>query len=244
MFYEERVVAFIDILGFKCCIDKSKYDEDEFQRIFITLNKLKEFFLKEDDVIDIDYSDIDTQVIQISDSLIISRLIQEEAGIFHMFQDCSFAIHLLIENGFLCRGSIKYGKMFHKGTTLFGPAYIEAVLAEKEESLPIIKFDEDIFEIVKQFPANANKGFEDWEIDYIKEDCNRLNDSEYFLDYFTDYQRRVGCEDYEAYIHYTKLRNIIIEGLRLPETDTAYNKYVWAKEQFNLSANHFGMNII
>ena len=38
MGYERRVIAFIDILGFKKALDKSNSDESEFDRILTTLN--------------------------------------------------------------------------------------------------------------------------------------------------------------------------------------------------------------
>jgi len=245
MFYEERVVAFIDILGFKSSIDKSATDKKEFKRIITALNDLKDLFSdteeNDNDYDGIDFSDIDTQIIQVSDSLIISRLINEEAGIFHMLQDCSFATHMLIENGFLCRGSIKYGSMYHKGTTVFGPAFVEAVETEKKISLPIITFNKDILDIVRLYPASANKPIVEWEINFILEDCIKLNKNEYYLDYFTDYGRRTGRD---ASKHYTKLRNIIINGLKMTKNSKAYSKLLWAKEQFNLNSRFHQIDII
>ena len=159
MKYETRVVAFIDILGFKNSIKKSNSDQMEFERILTSLTDLKDFFNnpKEDYEIEADRQlGADTQILQVSDSLIISRLIQEQGGIYYMLSDCAFAIHLLISNGFLCRGAIKVGNMYHKETTLFGQAYIDAYLAEAEEEFPIVKFNKDLFEIVRHFPGPAN----------------------------------------------------------------------------------------
>lgn len=132
MGYDTRVVAFIDILGFKKSIDKSNSDEKEFERILMSLTDLRDFFIKPKDSDEIEADreyNADTQILQVSDCLIISRLIQEQGGIFHMLSDCAFAVHLLVSNGFLCRGAIKYGNMYHKDTTLFGQAYIDAYLA-------------------------------------------------------------------------------------------------------------------
>jgi hypothetical protein len=49
MGYDIRVVAFIDILGFKSSVDKSNEDEMEFDRILSTLTELKDFFIKPKD---------------------------------------------------------------------------------------------------------------------------------------------------------------------------------------------------
>jgi len=88
MGYETRVVAFIDILGFKNSITKSNLDEKEFERILTSLTDLKDFFIKPKDHFEIEVDlqlNADTQIIQVSDSLIISRLTQEQGGIFICF---------------------------------------------------------------------------------------------------------------------------------------------------------------
>jgi hypothetical protein len=244
MGYETRVIAFIDILGFKNSIDKSNKDEKEYERILKTLTDLKEFFIKPKDDYEIKADralNADTQIIQVSDSLVISRLAEEQGGIFYMLTDCAFAIHLLISNGFLCRGAIKVGNMYHKDTTLFGDAFVKAYLAESEERLPIIKFDNDLFDIVKNYPGPANKGFEDWEIQFIKKNCKELMTGIFYLDYFTDYDDRVGGGEGTALTHYSKLRDIIIAGLEIPKTSSAYEKYRWAADQFNKTAKNYGL---
>ncbi|MBI2284773.1 MAG: hypothetical protein HYU71_13755 [Bacteroidetes bacterium] len=247
MAYEKRVVAFIDILGFKNSIEKSNLDEDEFERILQTLTELKQFFItpKSDYRIQTEREmNIDTQIIQISDSLVISRLVEEQGGIYHMLTDCAFAIHLLIEKGFLCRGAIKVGNMYHKDTILFGEAYIKAYLAESEEHLPIIKFEKDLFEIVKQFPTPANEGFADWEISFIEKNCKQLMTGIYYLDYFTDYDDRVGGGAGTASVHYSMLRDIISKGLQMKSNSSVYEKYRWAADQFNKTAKQYNLQCI
>jgi hypothetical protein len=247
MGYETRVVAFLDILGFKASIDKSNSDEKEFQRILKSLTYLKDFFIKPKDKADIDtdrYYNADTQIIQVSDCLIISRLIQEQGGIFQMFSDCAFAIHLLISDGFLCRGAIKYGKMYHRETTIFGQAYIDAFESEENEELPIIKFNKDILDIARNHLLPTNKAIAEWEVDFIMRDCKQIRPEEYYLDYFTDYDARVGIGKDATSSHYSKLRKIIIDGLKLTAIPSAYKKYRWAPDQFNLTANTFGLKKI
>ena len=137
--------------------------------------------------------------------------------------------------------------MYHKDTTIFGQAYLDAYFAEENEKLPIIKFDKDLFDIVKYFPGPANKGFEDWEVNFIKQDCKQLDSGEYYLDYFTDYDSLVGGGEGSASLHYSKLREIIVKGLNDPEItnkSSAYEKLRWAADQFNMTANNFGLEKI
>ena len=241
MGYDNRVVAFIDILGFKEAVKKSNTDIKEFERIIKTLDELKTFFSSP--IKPSPDSDYDTQIIQVSDSLIISRKIQEQGGIFRMLNDCALATHLIIDNGFLCRGAIKYGNTYHKDTMIFGQAYLEAFNAEEKEILPLIKFDKKLFEIVELFPGYANVGHEEWAINFLGEKCKILNSGEYYLDYFTDYDERIGGEEGESSIHYSKLREIIINGLESND-NSAYLKNIWVANQFNKTAQYFGLEKI
>ncbi|WEK20400.1 MAG: hypothetical protein P0Y49_04515 [Candidatus Pedobacter colombiensis] len=247
MGYETRVVAFIDILGFKNAIDKSDDNEDEYLRILNTLTELKDTFIRPKDEDDINadrYLGADTQIVQVSDSLVISRLIQERGGIYYMISDCALAIHTLIRHGFLCRGAITAGNMFHNGTTLFGSAFVEAYQTEANEILPIIKFNNELLDIVKHFPGIGNEGYEDWEIDFIKKNCKALDENNSYINYFSDYNDRYGEDEGSSYFHYHKLREILVKGLELPIGSNAHMKFEWASKQFNIVADSNGQKKI
>lgn len=242
MGYQTRVVAFIDILGFKNAIDKSNKDEGEYERVLKTLTELQDFFMKPKNKSHMEADkalNLDTQIMQVSDSLVISRLLEGQGGIFDMLTDCAFATHLLIDNGFLCRGAIKVGNLHHTDKMIFGDAFIKAYLAESEERFPIIKFDKELFEIAQKYPVSANEDYADWEVEGIKKNCKELMTGIYYLDYFTDYDDRVGGGEGAASIHYSNLREIIMDGLQIPKTSNAYEKYRWAADQFNKTAINF-----
>jgi len=244
MAYKTRVVAFIDILGFKNSIEKSNKDDKEYERVLKTLTDLQDFFVKPKDKYHIEADEalnLDTQIMQVSDSLVISRLVEGRGGIYNMLTDCAFAIHLLINNGFLCRGAIKVGNLYHTEKMIFGEAFIKAYLAESEERFPIIKFENELFEIAQKYPAPANEDYADWEVQFIKNNCKELMTGIYYLDYFTDYDNRIGGDEGSASIHYSKLREIIMGGLQIPKTSNAYEKYRWAADQFNKTAINYGL---
>ena len=213
MEYQKRIIVFIDILGFSESIRKSNQDKLEVKRIYETMKDLREFFDPAQNIDESKEMGFDTQVLQISDSLIISKLIHEPGGLFNILQDCSFAIHRLITFGFLCRGIVKYGDLYHKDDMIFGQAFIDAYKAESRMSLPIIKFDKELFELIDYFPGDGNIGNEQWAKDFIKKGLIRLNENEYFVDYFTDYSLATG--DVQGKEHYDKLRQIIDDGLKL-----------------------------
>jgi hypothetical protein len=64
------------------------------------------------------------------------------------------------------------------------------------------------------------------------------------LDYFTDYDDRVGGGEGTASVHYSKLRQIIDDGLKLPKESSAFKKCIWARDQFNLTAKNYGLDNI
>lgn len=236
--YQYRILVFIDILGFSESIKKSDSDNTEVNRIYETLIDLREFFNQSEVGDEFKQMGFDNQVLQISDSLVISKLIQEPGGLFSILQECSFAIHRLITFGFLCRGIIKFGKVYHEKDLIFGPLIIDAFLAEKEMLLPVIKFDKELFKLVKNYPGFANKGNEEWELNLIIKNLGKLNENEYFVDYFTDFNDVIGDENGKE--HYDKLRAIITEGLKKSKDSSPYLKYLWAANEFNRTSNQYG----
>jgi hypothetical protein len=246
MGYKARVVAFIDILGFKKSIKKSNENEKEYERVLKTLKDLQGFFIKPKDKYEIEADEalkLDTQIIQVSDSLVISRLVEGRGGIYHMLTDCAFATHLLISNGYLCRGAIKIGNLHHTDKMIFGEAFIQAYLEESEERYPIIKFDKELFEIARKYHAPANEYYADWEVDFIKKNCKELMTGIYYLNYFTNYDNLVGGGEGTASIHYSHLRDIILDGLK-EKTRSVYEKYRWAADQFNKTAKKYELETI
>jgi hypothetical protein len=93
---------------------------------------------------------------------------------------------------------------------MFEQTYVDSYVAEEDEKLPIVKFDKFLFEIVRYYLGQANKGFEEWEIDFIHNSFKQLENGEYYLYYFNDYDNRVGGGEGAASIHKSKLRQIIV----------------------------------
>src|ERR1017187_1083412 len=252
MKYEQRIVAFIDILGFKNAIEKSNTDDEEYERILRTLKKLKERFVdriaQEGDKRDYNVNK-DNQYIQVSDSLIISRPIDEPGGFSLFLADCAFAMRtLLFESGFLCRGAITFGNLYHKGTIIFGEAFIKAYQEEPKAKFPIIKFNEELIHEIKKYPRPFYSVNE--EEKFIKEICRKIeiqNSFEYYIDYFTDsddYLKNQIISNTSAY--YQNLRYIIIDKFKSAREidrkctrNKIIDKYDWMREQFNIEAKKY-----
>ncbi len=242
MGYETTIVAFVEILGLNNAIDKSIADGAESGRILESINELKDFFSLSGDDSELESSNISiaaTELTQISNSLVVSRKIRDENGIYRMLTDCSLAVHRLIGNGFLCSGAIKVGNLFSINNPHISDTYIKAWLAESNSQLPIITFESELLDSVRYFQYPPNKGSEVLGTASGIKNCTELIPGIYYLDYFSDYQDYPGSTDAAA--HYSKLREIIEKGLQIP---TAFDKYRWCADQFNKSAAEYDLDKI
>jgi len=155
MIYEERVLAYIDILGFSDAInntiEKNTEKETETEKInnlFDDVLKLKEIYFLAD-------KKISSKIVShFSDSIAISYLKNEEEGIFHILVNILISSLAILQKGFLIRGAITCGKLYHTEEKLFGPAMITAVDMEKNIAIyPRIVFDKEIISIAEKYPA-------------------------------------------------------------------------------------------
>ncbi|MGZ3919103.1 MAG: hypothetical protein ACXVOH_03545 [Bacteroidia bacterium] len=219
-------------------VRKSERNNDDVKIIYDALYHIQELFLSDNA-----YKEFGTEITQFSDSLIISIKENQNGGIYYMISDCSFAIHSLLASGFLCRGTILKGHMIHQNNICFGPAYLEAIKVEGSEALPIVKIKKELVEFARQYPGHAQIGFEDVEIQYILNHLKELNEHEYYVNFFENYDSLVGAGSDATKERYEKTRNFIETGLTNSTSYSAYKKYNWTRDKFNASKITRGYNI-
>lgn len=174
--YEQRIVAFIDILGFKQMVIESEKDgnEEKIQSIDKALEffkRLKSKTYKYNELIDVE-EDAQKKGIEnfrihelleinyFSDSIIISVKIEDEKinEIFSTFivSIASFG-NLLIKNGILIRGGIDVGNLVHKKGKIFGNALIKAYTLESTiATYPRIIISKNLLEKLN-YPIESKK---------------------------------------------------------------------------------------
>lgn len=148
--YEERLVAFLDILGFKEAVNESSASQERFDEIyrflqlFSSSNHAKEIFsgfrngdgepCKDADISRLSniYSYTFTQF---SDSFVFSTKKDDVAGSqFLPYMVAQFTTRAF-DLGFLVRGGVSIGKMVHeRAGPAFGPAFIEAYHIENQQA--------------------------------------------------------------------------------------------------------------
>jgi len=186
--YQERVVVFIDILGFGNLVESTVVDEMEDTEKVETI--IECFNNALEDIYDVSHRDF-VQISHFSDSFVISHTIDEsyedkEARnrlYFMVFLITKFIIKAFIKKDILLRGGITRGKVFHKENfLLFGPAMNKAYNMEsKVAKYPRIIIDHEIIYHLKSTIGDSFEQVLDFVSPVIKDD-----DGEYFLSYFDD----------------------------------------------------------
>lgn len=157
--YEDRFVAFIDILGFGALVEQSESDEFLQEKIFTALNSIQT-----DNINDELYARVNTEIVPLeelkavqeiakvfanaaklanpvlityfSDSLVISAKSNDVIA-SQLVVDIvgKLNIKMWMDHQILIRGGIAKGKLFHvEGGPLFGPAMNRAYFLESKKA--------------------------------------------------------------------------------------------------------------
>lgn len=236
--YEDRIVAFVDFLGFKNMVADSINDQKIFNNIKIGIclneflkmrNYKKDKFLSE--------CDMGKEISFFSDCMVISYGSKHPAPLFYALLDLVHHCLNLANNNILVRGGITYGKLYHKENICFGPAMNEAYRLESDASCakyPRIIIDEELFKNVDIFKADMNS-VED-EMESINLLIKKDRDGYYFLDYLSQHQEwdlDVGYPN----IYYDLLLkvkyNIESNLAKYASNKRILRKYNWYKRYYN-----------
>lgn len=247
--YEQRVIAFIDILGFKEIIKQSEQDTSKIELVHFVLEYLKaletsdKWTLKllkiEEDAQKRGVKNFDVRnkinTTAFSDSVVVS--IKVDGNVNEMTStlivNLAYVGAMLLEKGILFRGGLTIGNIIHKENgVVFGQGLIDAYILEtKNAKYPRMVLSD---KLIKQlnYPIETKK--------------NRYPYHQY-LERFKD-----GCVGFHPMIYYQvlqswtkmtkenlqesldKIRKAIIRGLDSSfEYPDVFEKYNWLKEQYH-----------
>lgn len=243
--YSERVVFFIDILGFKSFVGGGKNSNDAIDvlyekdlnnaetrscfDIYEILKKLQDYFLHEFK------KTTSLQFSQFSDSIVVSyETADVHAPKFQYLNLFSFNLKiadLIIHHGVLLRGAVSVGELYHEDNLIFGPAFIDAYnLESRIAKYPRIIFSEKLYE-----GKTADEYLETNDLHLLcsKDSC----DDRIYIDYF---KKNLGVVNniYDEGEYIKKLHDIIQKELQKAtdkQDSNLIKKYEWAKERFEES---------
>lgn len=231
MSYDNRFIAFLDILGFKNWIEKTVDDEDVFNTIKSGIDYISR---ERDELYHGRYSDIrinDKEISVFSDSIVISYAM-DRGSLFYVLMDLVFICVNLNSKGIFVRGGVTYGKLYHKNHECFGPAMVKAYeLEQNYAKYPRIVIEPEVVRKGIENPGPANTPQQ--EAEYLKKLlCKNNNEDLYYLDYLSQYDE---FDDEEQYIDLIlKVKKFIVDNLNYnKDNDPILEKYIWFAEYYN-----------
>lgn len=221
--YEQRLILFLDFLGFSEIVGRTEHDPDELRRLISAIDVAG----------DITEEVKSTQrVTQFSDSLVVSYRVDETSAVFWLLWNMAMAVLQVAHRGYLVRGGVTIGPLIHTKRHLVGPAMIRAYEMEsKEAKYPRVIVDPSVFEAARQHRKDGHtpKDEEAYGRAFTKED----DDGRLYFDYVS-WDTVVGVaggadENYGSY--FKVLSDLIGRGLAHP-APAVQEKYLWLHKRY------------
>lgn len=217
--YTDKVVCFLDILGFKGFIYETQSDNNKLTQVQNALKFLENYKIETDNH-NSQMNNKDKLITQFSDSLILSFSIDHDGQFISTIWEILYIIINLINHGFLVRGGITYGKIIHTGNFVFGPAFIEAYELELSASSPRVILSFDLLNQIRSEEIRFTQKT------LLAQDC----DGYFYIDYFKTVNEHDHIYDY--FIYLSTLYKMIIQGLSHNKTNVRA-KYEWMRMKYN-----------
>jgi len=247
--YEKRIVAFIDILGFKEIVRNSEINSSKIELLYTALNFLKNWEIPEK--WDLKYIEIEedaqkkninnfdirgkTNTTTFSDSIVVSVKVDNNVNemISTLVSNLSYIGANLFEKGISFRGAITIGNIIHEENGIvFGQALIDAYQLEtKSAKYPRIILSNKLIKELN-YPIENKKDRYPYH-QYI----NRFDDGCVGFHQMIYYQVLNSWSEIKPEIlkkNLNKIRKNIIEGLDNSfENPEVFEKFNWLKTQYN-----------
>jgi len=247
--YERRIVAFIDILGFKEMVEQSEYDPSKIELLYSVLDYLKNW--ETSDKWDLKLVEIEedaqkkgvenfdirgkTNSTSFSDSIVVSVKVDNNVNEMTstLIANLAYIGAILIEKGILFRGGLTIGNIIHnQNGTVFGQGLIDAYLLEtKSAKYPRIVLSDKLIKELN-YPLETKKKRYPFH-QYV----NRFDDGcigFHQMIYYQVTENWIGTTIDKLISSLTNVRKVIIKGLDSSfENPEVFEKYRWLKEQYN-----------
>lgn len=224
--YQERAVAFIDVLGFADFVKCSEGNSALRTKLggLIGTNKLFEQFFRTF----LDFADgaffSDTFVLSMSDP---------ESRFFYLVRETGYFCRLLLTQGFACRGAITVGLFYHRDRFVVGPALVDAYRLEQSVAVyPRVILDKAALAA--------------WEHEFRIDECGgkvahhhlkplvkRDRDGQSFLDIF-----------HPGWTEFIPVTDVIPSKHIVPKDNAGFLKQAWGHIESDLLANTDNLKVL
>ena len=219
--YEDRYVAFIDILGFSELVRRSEDDNGLFAAVQEALEMVSEFENREPVKPGIFWR----MAHAFSDNIVMSVPANHGELQMALLPMAGALCRWLLGQGFLTRGAIVRGPLHHSGQVVFGGGLIQAASLEKEQAIyPRLLVTQEV----------RIHGATDIQALAVRYGQVLRQDADKWFHY--DYLRcrpAIGLEEKEPVEAFTRIRSIIARNLSTQTDQHRRKKWTWLAGYFN-----------
>ena len=243
--YEDRYVAFIDILGFRKLVKRTEEDANLLERLTSVLEDVR-MFKKLEEHMDASGANDPRHFFQnmfkmttFSDSILISTKINT-IGLGEIIFISAIICNRLLHQGIFTRGAISKGKLIHTNAIILGDGLIKAYELEKTAAIyPRILIDEKILKDMNAIAQGINP-------DLRRQDFDGLWHLHILHPTILDLNSHTTKSEYDALNRdYMALGRQEIENALQATDDLAERaKINWLVRYFNEDAANFGLQKI
>jgi len=236
--YEQRIVAFIDVLGWSASIDESVKYPEKAKNLGVALNGLS---LAADMITGKIFPDVlakqgwpgNPQVTQFSDSILLS-IRDDRFAEHHLHSSLRHLMTHFQHSGLIVRGGVSVGLIIHRENMVFGPALIRAhELESKVARMPRIVLDYPLTTAWGSGPVVQDR---DGKFLGHEKHWRRDEDGWWFFDFLQPLGNRPGIDDPSTGSVNAQMmpwRTLISERLEQYRDSEVRPKYEWLAKYFN-----------
>lgn len=232
--YTEKVVAYLDILGFTDKVDNSASNSADVEKIYRVVRRIYEGKRQNDSGV-CEMRSEDLQISTFSDSIVISCPADKPNALTEIITHIIWVLLDLLDSGFTARGAISTGLLYHDGDVVFGPAMNEVHLLEETCAIyPRIVVSEKAILYYK----GQNNSLSNIDLSLAKQLRIDSSDGFYFVDFLA---QREEFPDSESYFDWLwKVRKLLVDELRKNKNQNKiWQKYSWMKHYFNTTLDSY-----
>ncbi|MFA6195218.1 MAG: hypothetical protein WC656_01080 [Sulfurimonas sp.] len=230
--YETRYVGFFDILGWSDTVKNSVNNIEMQKKLGLATNAMRLHTEMNEWKKQHGPWPGDAQIVHFSDSIVVSTS-ADYNGKSEIISILSFLSSALLQHGFLLRGGITKGEIYHKDSSVFGPALNRAYELENKNAVyPRVILD---YILTAEFGQGDKVTHEDGTYIGQNKTWRLSNDGFRFFDFLQPFGGSHGFSDTNLlHLNLMKIHSFINERLvEYQEKPSILPKYIWLANYFN-----------